>query len=850
MKQLLRTQFLPTDFEQILYMRYQHCSQGARSISKYTEEFNRLSARNDLNESTNQLVARYIGGLKDSIQDQLELNSVWSLPQAVNLAMKIEVQQNRKPKVPYSRRHWQEQNSTPTKHPYQSGSKTAPNSLPAAESAGVNVEDKALQKQKGANTSNPYARPSPLKCFRCFQPGHKSNECPQRKQVQLAEFEEGTDSEGTTVEIAGQVEDVQADVGEPFAGVMGKWLLAPRQTGMSQRHAIFKTRCTISGKVCDLLIDSGCTENIVSKAVVQGLQLKTTRHESPYKISWVKRGMEIAVTDSCRVSFSIGKHYSCEVLCDVLDMDVCLLILGRPRKFDVGVQYDGRANVYSLDWKGRKLRLLPGTSTSQSRDTDQAHHAAIHLVSGNNLINEWRNQAPMFALLVTEVSPTLPLQQLPHEVSELIEQYRDELPAELPPLRNIQHHIDLSPGASLPNLPHYRLNPKEQAILQELIDDLLRKQLIQVSRSPYAVPALLVPKKDGNWRMCVDSRAVNKITVKYRFPMPRIDELLDQLTDPYPARRQVEDGIQNSTGDLRMEGHAIRFVQCTVDVHADDERDFETSFGKILHRYFDDILVYSPDRYQHLQHLKIMLDILREQKLFVNLPKCELAATSVRFLGFIVSDGGILVDPQKILAIKDWPQPQSFFDIRSFHGLANFYHRFIKNFILIMAPITDCLKLKSFSWGADQQQSFEAIKEALTTAPILALPSFDIPFMVDTDASSIGIGAVLSQMGKPIAFFSEKLCPARSKWAAYEQELYAIIRALKQWESYLLHQDFVLCSDNKALQYINTQKNISRMHARWLVFLQRFSFTLKHKPGVENTVADALSRRAILLTTL
>ncbi|PKU77967.1 hypothetical protein MA16_Dca011587 [Dendrobium catenatum] len=167
-----------------------------------------------------------------------------------------------------------------------------------------------------------------------------------------------------------------------------------------------------------------------------------------------------------------------------------------------------------------------------------------------------------------------------------------------------------------------------------------------------------------------------------------------------------------------------------------------------------------------------------------------------------------------------------------------------------MAPITDCLKLKSFSWGADQQQSFEAIKEALTTAPILTLPCFDIPFMVDTDASSIGIGAVLSQMGKPIAFFSEKLCPARSKWAAYEQELYAIIRALKQWESYLLHQDFILCSDNKALQYINTQKNISRMHARWLVFLQRFSFTLKHKPGVENTVADALSRRAVLLTTL
>ncbi|PKU60243.1 hypothetical protein MA16_Dca024105 [Dendrobium catenatum] len=150
----------------------------------------------------------------------------------------------------------------------------------------------------------------------------------------------------------------------------------------------------------------------------------------------------------------------------------------------------------------------------------------------------------------------------------------------------------------------------------------------------------------------------------------------------------------------------------------------------------------------------------------------------------------------------------------------------------------------------EQQRSFALIKEALSTAPVLALPDFDKPFSVETDASTTGIGAVLTQDNRPVEFFSEKLCSSRQRWSVYEQELYAVIRALKQWEHYLLHQDFVLCCDHKALQYINTQKSINRMHARWILFLQKFSFVLKHKSGAQNRVADALSRRSMLITQL
>ncbi|KAI0498353.1 hypothetical protein KFK09_021594 [Dendrobium nobile] len=192
MKQLLRSQFLPTDYEQILYMRYQHCTQGTRSVSEYTEEFNRLSARNDLNETANQLVARYIGGLKDNIQDQLELNAVWSIPQAVNLAMKIEMQHSRKSWFPYSRRHWQEPSNAVTKstpHPPIRSSPPTPSNTAAGPST-VPVDGRNTPKPKTTNSANPYAKPSTLKCFRCFQPGHKSNECPQRQQVHIAEPED------------------------------------------------------------------------------------------------------------------------------------------------------------------------------------------------------------------------------------------------------------------------------------------------------------------------------------------------------------------------------------------------------------------------------------------------------------------------------------------------------------------------------------------------------------------------------------------------------------------------------------------------------------------------------------
>ncbi|KAK1602008.1 hypothetical protein QYE76_027113 [Lolium multiflorum] len=444
--------------------------------------------------------------------------------------------------------------------------------------------------------------------------------------------------------------------------------------------------------------------------------------------------------------------------------------------------------------------------------------------------------------------------------------FPDELPHGLPPLRGIEHRIDLIPGAPLPNRAAYRTNPEDTKEIQRQIQDLLAKGYVRESLSPCAVPVILVPKPDETQRMCMDCRPINAITVRYRHPIPRLDDMLDELSGAtifskidlrsgyHQIRMAIGDewktafktklglyewlvmpfGLSNAPSTfMRLMNHILRPL-----------------IGKSVVVYFDDILIYSKNLEDHVQHVREVLCILRHEKLFANLPKCHFAQNKLVFLGFVVSANGIEVDSSKVEAIHNWPTPTNVGQVRSFHGLAGFYRRFVKDFSTIACPLNELTKKNvPFVWGKAQQKAFDELKKRLTEAPLLALPDFAKTFEIECDASGLGIGGVLMQNGKPVAYYSEKLDGARLNYPIYDKELYALVRVLEVWQHYLWPKEFVIHSDHESLKYLKSQHNLNKRHAKWVEFIESFPYVIKYKKGKENVVADALSRKITLLLT-
>lgn len=458
-----------------------------------------------------------------------------------------------------------------------------------------------------------------------------------------------------------------------------------------------------------------------------------------------------------------------------------------------------------------------------------------------------------------------------------LHEYRDVFNTDSEAARQLvtqaSHPIVLELGTKPPFRPLYNLSTTELATLREYLELAMEKGWIRRSESEAGAPILFVPKKDGTLRLCVDYRGLNSITVKNRCPLPLIGETLDRLSgaqiftkldlkDAY-HRIPIKRGDEWKTAFRTRYGHFEYMVMPfgLTNAPATFQSYINQALSGLLDQfcvvYLDDILIYSDTIEEHTKHVRLVLERLRKHALYASQKKCEFFVDKVEFLGFIVSNVGVSMDPRRVATIEEWPSPTSFQELQQFLGFANFYRRFIQAYSQKARPLTALLKGSiqgkkpgPFLWNADAEAAMRTLRTAFTEAPVLRHYDPALQIKVETDASKYACAAIASQLctvdgqWHPIAFWSRKFIAAEINYETHDQELLAIVEAFRHWRHYLegaSHAVRVLTDHNNLRGFMGV-KQLNGRQARWATFLAAFDFTIEHRPSKGNP-ADAPSRR-------
>lgn len=644
----------------------------------------------------------------------------------------------------------------------------------------------------------------------------------------------------------------------------------------------------MNGHKAVILIDSGASDNFISKSFISDTNINSEHCTAALEVT-LADGRECSVNRVVKsIDITIGEYVD-KMDIKVLDLAAYDVILGMPwlEKYNPSIDYRfKRVTMYA---NGTVTHLRSPTTTNNKTPSFYAHShvskrlqkgsqastsaAKLFCISAKQLRKQHSKIDSAFIAVITSKDGVMSISDHSNDKHPLLQKYSDVFPADLPvglpPQRSIDHKIEVLPGSEPPSRATYKMSATELDELKKIIHELLEHGFIQPSLSPYGAPVLFVKKKDGSIRMCVDYRALNKITVKNKYPLPRIDELLDRL----------KGAKYFSKIDLRSGYHQVRIEESDVPKTA-----FRTRYGHFeflvlpfgltnapatfMHMmqsifrphlddfvivFLDDILIYSKTRDEHEQHVEKVLQLLRQNKLYAKESKCEFFKNEVSFLGHVVGERGISMEEQKVKAVRDWPVPKDVSDVRSFLGLAGYYRKFVRKFSEIASPLSELLqKNVVFKWTQQHDDAFNALKHALTTAPVLIIPDVELPLTVRSDSSGFAVGATLMQdQGnglQPCAFMSKKMLPAEKNYRVHEQEMLGIICALKEWRHYLSGSKHTIdiITDHNSLKHFDTQPHLTARQARWAEFLAEFDYTITYKDGKSNVVADALSRRSDL----
>ncbi|TPX30025.1 hypothetical protein SmJEL517_g06292 [Synchytrium microbalum] len=714
-------------------------------------------------------------------------------------------------------------------------------------------------------------------CNGCGHHGHRKAECRNSKTKQAA---------------AAQVTDTQNDMTMVSDHSERRVVVMRANTRPSN---LLRARGTLNGSKVTILFDTGCSDVLVSSSLIER-QPHLIRHRRPLATSVMCVGYD---GNTAKLEYElVDVTLRCDEWTESLSATIAPLQL-----YDmiIGMTWFNTHNP-NIDWQTSQIvlntpyglfKILANLDTNDSTSTYaatlrelQTHN--IDLLSQKQLLTLMKDPKERTFILrfKNDVAPTHKNAQIAtfaanatsnhmdvdfDECSIAREQLKseytnrlfkdDELPAGVPS-RTIQHPIDLESNDT-PHRPPYRLSLPEQDELKKQLDYLLERGLIRPSNSPFGAPVLFASKKDGGLRMCLDYRALNKITIKNRYSLPRIEDQLDRLVGStiftkvdlrwgywqIPIRPGDEHKTAITTRYGSYEFLVMPFGLCNAP------STFQRLMNETLRQfldvcvvvYLDDILIYSKSLEEHKKHTRLVFDALVQAKLTAKFSKCELFVRETIFLGFKISPVGIEPDTRHIKQILEWPVPQNVSELRSFLGLAQWLRRFILHYSKIVSPLTDLLQTTvEFNWTASQQNAFDTLKERLTTAPLLKLFDPSLPIELWTDSSGFAIGATLYQKHAkglhPVAYEGRKMLPAERRYPVHEQELLALIHALKVWRHYLLGLPVTIQTDHRSLVFLDTQKTLSNRQARWLELLQQFDLRIQHVSGKNNVVSDALSR--------
>jgi hypothetical protein len=621
----------------------------------------------------------------------------------------------------------------------------------------------------------------------------------------------------------------------------------------SSSYFVFEAELSINSQVikASILIDSGATGCFMDTTYFASFLSPSVPKNRPYDLELVDgttttSGPINSETPPMRVRLGSYDDY---VTFDLLCSPRFPVILGLPWL---------RSTNPQVDWKDLTMTFCPLSLTSKP-DLD---YVMVVVAAADDTTSY-----AQFVLSASEVADTTQAKKLPSEYVSFQDVFEEKNADILPEHRPYDMSIDLKPGTVVPFGPIYNLSQPELEELRKYIDDNLKKGFIRPSKSPGGAPILFVKKKDGSLRLCVDYRGLNALTVKNRYPLPLISEIISSVKGKKHFSRidlkgaynlvRIKPGDEWKTAFRCRYGHFEYLVMPfgLTNAPATFQHLMNDIFRDLLDHvviiYLDDILIFSDTYENHVKHVTEVLNRLRKNHLYASAKKCDFHTDEIEFLGYILSGTGIRMNPKKLESLTSWKTPDSVKEVQIFLGFANFYRNFIANFSSLATPLTNLLKKDAtFTWSTSAQVAFDSLKNAFSSAPILVFPDTSKPFILETDASDFAVAGVISQdddsgVLHPVSFYSRKLSPAEINYEIHDKELLAIIVCFEQWRHLLLgsKHPITVFTDHKNLVYFTSTKRLNRRQARWSLFLSDFDFNIIYRSGKSNGKPDALSRR-------